>query len=1247
MTKSFKILYISLLLLLNPIVFYAQQVKGLPKIINFYDADNPLTADQIWDIKQSPEGFLYLASNNYFIKFDGLEFTSLFNDFNTHYLSFAQDTTLKNLYLGGKNSISISKFTSKGYKKEQIEVPIPINYCWKTFYTNGDIYFFINKTDVLKYSTTSIELIQRPTDFEINRGFYTDSTMYAVSVNGVAEIKGSNFNLLNFGDSKFYSEDIRAILNFSNDSILVATKVGNLYLVNKTNHNVIPFKHEDKQHLLNSQIYNGTTLNDTSFIITTLKDGIFIFSKSGKILGHFNTNNGLASNDIYVAYVDNYKNIWLGTGKGLIEIQWGQPIRYIDKGLGINSGVQNFYIFNNKILISTYDGIFYQDLSLNILHNSLKPIKNSVQYSNDIISPNSYKNDYVITAGYSKIQILNNKLDTVYNRKSKFKTKIITESPIIPNRFFVGTSTGLFVHNFSANSKHITFEKIKEFFDLSFNIDDIFFDKNNDLWVIHSNSIFLLDFDNNESLKNYKEFYFDNKKGLSNNTIISIFENKDSLYIASKEGIYVLCNRDLTPDKYFFSPTNNLFLKTIITEPIIAVAKTNKNIYLLGYDRVYKTNNNYNNYSKIKFKTTFEIFNSGLSFYKDKLILNSKDKVIIIDTCSFAKNQQFKSNIVLESFSINDNKFYTNSNDSIITLKNNIYTFTPSIDSNNVNISLKFFAPYFNHTTDIFYKFFIVEESTSWETFNDNTLLLRHLSPGNYKILIKATNFYDAESKPITVVFIIRKPFFQSTVAFILYALLIIIIISLLIYIFNKRVRIKNKSLEEIVAKRTVLLEEQKEELAVQSKELQNQKKLLEREKDRLQIAVLELKQLSLVAQKTNNSVLIIESNGKFEWWNRVFTELFAFKIEKYSSLPLKLAHKKIRPDVYKEISSYTEDKGTISYTNHEVFDNGEEIWYQTTINPVTVDELEHSKFVVIDYNITSIKNNEIEIQKLQEQIRYTKNRLNKAIADLKLKREEHSNIQYFDKKNLEYAKLLKKITIIENNVQFKNIHHWVLDTPQTELSGDFLWIRRLNKNEIIIAIGDATGHRIRGTINSVMTISYLHDIYSANNQATNEEVFTALDEKLSNAFSLLDTIKGRDHLNLAIIKFNVATKTLCFTSSRIPLFLIRKEFDYTHYRFDGDRIDIGLHTNKKFSTHKIELKNKDRIYLSTDGWSNQFGKFGLKKYSNSKIRDFLLSIQEHKIEEHRKLVNDEISNWKGNFEQTDDILIFGAEITF
>ena len=108
------------------------------------------------------------------------------------------------------------------------------------------------------------------------------------------------------------------------------------------------------------------------------------------------------------------------------------------------------------------------------------------------------------------------------------------------------------------------------------------------------------------------------------------------------------------------------------------------------------------------------------------------------------------------------------------------------------------------------------------------------------------------------------------------------------------------------------------------------------------------------------------------------------------------------------------------------------------------------------------------------------------------------------------------------------------------------------------------------------------------------------------------------------------------------PLWLIQNgEF----IEVKADKQPIGMNDDSKpFTNHHFELQHGDTIYIFSDGYADQFSPTD-KKLMKKNFKNLLLSIQNKSILDQHDYLNDFIENWKGNMEQTDDILVIGVKI--
>ena len=66
---------------------------------------------------------------------------------------------------------------------------------------------------------------------------------------------------------------------------------------------------------------------------------------------------------------------------------------------------------------------------------------------------------------------------------------------------------------------------------------------------------------------------------------------------------------------------------------------------------------------------------------------------------------------------------------------------------------------------------------------------------------------------------------------------------------------------------------------------------------------------------------------------------------------------------------------------------------------------------------------------------------------------------------------------------------------------------------------------------------------------------------------------------------------------------------------------------------------------MLTDGYTDQFGGENDKKLMKDKFAEILLSVQHLNLNYQSQLLEQKIIKWRGNIEQTDDILIVGIKL--
>lgn len=221
---------------------------------------------------------------------------------------------------------------------------------------------------------------------------------------------------------------------------------------------------------------------------------------------------------------------------------------------------------------------------------------------------------------------------------------------------------------------------------------------------------------------------------------------------------------------------------------------------------------------------------------------------------------------------------------------------------------------------------------------------------------------------------------------------------------------------------------------------------------------------------------------------------------------------------------------------------------------------------------------------------------------------------------------------------------------PKDILSGDFYWFKK-DENTFFIAAADCTGHGIPGALMSMIGIEKLNNLARATKEPS--EILKQLNKSIAIALSQSTLYKhsqnGMD-ISLCSIEFPSPREkdgrvSLKFAGANRPLWIIRhgqKEVE----EIKGTKKGVGGSISANclnFESHEIKLLPGDTFYIFTDGFADQFGGEFKKKITTKGFKQILLSIQNKTMNQQEEHLNSFIEEWKGEAEQTDDILVIGV----
>ncbi|MCC7301513.1 MAG: tetratricopeptide repeat protein [Bacteroidia bacterium] len=279
---------------------------------------------------------------------------------------------------------------------------------------------------------------------------------------------------------------------------------------------------------------------------------------------------------------------------------------------------------------------------------------------------------------------------------------------------------------------------------------------------------------------------------------------------------------------------------------------------------------------------------------------------------------------------------------------------------------------------------------------------------------------------------------------------------------------------------------------------------------------------------------------------------------------------------------------------------------------------------------------------------------------NLKVSRLQNNIIRAKNKDILDSITCAKRIqeAILPSTREIQTLlpEHFIYYAPKDIVAGDFYWQEKLNQN-LFIAAADCTGHGVPGALVSVICSNAL-------TKALMEEKIEDTGKLLSRTREIVveklsknnDAVMDGMDISLVSLRFitpgkkEEACAELEWAGANLPLWIIRAASrnhpDPPLQEFKPTKQAICKTENPvPFSTVKQLLYKGDTIYLFTDGFQDQFGGEKGKKFKKSHLKEYLLSIQKHRMDEQRNLIHERFTSWKGTLEQVDDVCVIGVRV--
>jgi serine phosphatase RsbU (regulator of sigma subunit) len=247
---------------------------------------------------------------------------------------------------------------------------------------------------------------------------------------------------------------------------------------------------------------------------------------------------------------------------------------------------------------------------------------------------------------------------------------------------------------------------------------------------------------------------------------------------------------------------------------------------------------------------------------------------------------------------------------------------------------------------------------------------------------------------------------------------------------------------------------------------------------------------------------------------------------------------------------------------------------------------------------------------------------------------------------SIDYAKTIQE-AILPSESRLKNffLQSFIFYKPKDIVSGDFYWVGQKGEKIICVA-ADCTGHGVPGAFMSLLGFNMLENIIENVQEqpamilnALNTEMVSAMTQEQFNASSV------RHGMDASIISIDLKNNILEYAGAHNSLYYIR---NHQLTEIKADKQSIGTFKEGKeitFQNHSVAIEKGDVFYLFSDGFPDQLGGPNKKKFYYPPFKELLVSIHQLDADEQKAILERTITEWKGERDQTDDILVIGIKV--
>jgi serine phosphatase RsbU (regulator of sigma subunit) len=220
----------------------------------------------------------------------------------------------------------------------------------------------------------------------------------------------------------------------------------------------------------------------------------------------------------------------------------------------------------------------------------------------------------------------------------------------------------------------------------------------------------------------------------------------------------------------------------------------------------------------------------------------------------------------------------------------------------------------------------------------------------------------------------------------------------------------------------------------------------------------------------------------------------------------------------------------------------------------------------------------------------------------------------------------------------------FICNHPKDIVGGDFYWCFS-NGNKRYVCVADCTGHGVPGGFMSILGISMLNEIVNSFKDVSVDELLNELRRRVIASLRqsmMVSTVK--DGMDIAICCIDKEHNQIEYAGAYNPLYIVKNNI-LTEIKALRMPIGIDYNFEEPFTKNIIPIEKGMAIYMSSDGFEDQFGGPEGKKFKSKNYKELILKYANEPMNRQLEKFDGFLTDWMKGYEQIDDILLMGIRL--